>query len=384
MAMNTSLARRNMGFAWPPGGARLHRRTARSTATSGDRKQQCGNGFSFFRFRRACIRLSPPLLGFVSATFCEAIELRLNVSALVELDWLSGIVADANQLAAQDLNRLKLYIALERAKLVERRAIAFRVNYHVSGLPFAIVSGVHDFREERTAEDMVKIAQEVEQDTGEPVVLIVIDTLSRALCGGDENGPVDMGSIVNSIEMIKQATGAHVALVHHIPVDGSERLRGHGSLLGALDTTLHIARTGDIRSATVVKANDSDEGERVAFTLASVTIGTNTTAPIVVAAEGNAALPKASSRKLSDRQKLALSALTECLLNCGEPTPSSFKLSSGLKAAPVDKWREEMLRRGVIPADSKNPRTAFDQVRHSLAARGEIGERDGLVWKARV
>src|SRR6476646_8321685 len=65
-------------------------------------------GFSFFRFRRACIRLSPPLLGFISATFCEAIELRRNVPALVELDWLSGIVSDANQLAAQGLNRLNV------------------------------------------------------------------------------------------------------------------------------------------------------------------------------------------------------------------------------------------------------------------------------------
>ena len=58
--------------------------------------------------RRAFVRLSPRLLGFVSATFCEAIELRRNVSALVELDWLSGVVSDANQLAAQSLNRLNV------------------------------------------------------------------------------------------------------------------------------------------------------------------------------------------------------------------------------------------------------------------------------------
>jgi hypothetical protein len=57
---------------------------------------------------RACVRLSPPLLWFVSATFCEAIELRRNVSALVELDWLSGVVSDANQLPAQGLNRLNV------------------------------------------------------------------------------------------------------------------------------------------------------------------------------------------------------------------------------------------------------------------------------------
>src|SRR6516164_11007439 len=46
---------------------------------------------------------------FVSATFCEAIELHRNVSALLmELDWLSGVVSEANQLAAQGSNRLNV------------------------------------------------------------------------------------------------------------------------------------------------------------------------------------------------------------------------------------------------------------------------------------
>lgn len=44
-----------------------------------------------------------------------------------------------------------LYIALERKKLVERRAIAFRDTYDLSNLPFAIMGGVYDFRDPRTA-----------------------------------------------------------------------------------------------------------------------------------------------------------------------------------------------------------------------------------------
>jgi hypothetical protein len=43
------------------------------------------------------------------------------------------------------------------------------------------------------AEHIAEIVRQVEEDTGEIVVLIVIDTLSRALCGGDENSPKDMG-----------------------------------------------------------------------------------------------------------------------------------------------------------------------------------------------
>jgi hypothetical protein len=84
------------------------RATLVALSSSAVRRPIYGRGFSFFRFRRACIRLRPPLFGFVSATFCEAIELRRNVLAFAELDWLSAVVSDANQFAAQSLNRLNV------------------------------------------------------------------------------------------------------------------------------------------------------------------------------------------------------------------------------------------------------------------------------------
>ena len=77
-----------------------------------------------------------------------------------------------------------------------------------------------------------------------------------------------------------------------MPQDGAERLRGHGALLGAMDTTVHIAKAGSLRTATVVKANDSEEGTQIAFTLESVTVGVDaagsqTTAPIVCPADAS-------------------------------------------------------------------------------------------------
>lgn len=178
-----------------------------------------------------------------------------------------------------------VYVALERAKLIERRAIAFREKNGSRDLPFAIVRGIHDFRQTATAERLAEIAQQVEEMTAEPVVLFCVDTLSRALCGGDENSPKDMGAIVTTTALLQQKTGAHVLWVHHMPVDG-ERMRGHGALLGALDTTVHVLKTDSIRTATVVKANDSEEGEQIAFSLESVPISKDgeTTAPIVVPA----------------------------------------------------------------------------------------------------
>jgi hypothetical protein len=89
----------SMNITRPKPHGLANRRASLPALSSSVARQPHPRGFSFFRFRRACI--SPPLFGFVSATFCEAIELCRNVSALVELDWLSGVVSDANQLAAQ-------------------------------------------------------------------------------------------------------------------------------------------------------------------------------------------------------------------------------------------------------------------------------------------
>jgi len=182
-----------------------------------------------------------------------------------------------------------LYVALERKKVVERRAIAFRIKHGLLDLPFAIVGGVYDFRHPATAAQIADICRQVETETAERMVLIIIDTVSRALAGGDENSPKDMGALVTTIAQLQERTKAHVLLVHHIPHD-SERLRGHGSLLGAVDTTVAVANSGSVRSAKVVKANDSEEGESVSFTIESVEIGIDTTAPIAVPSDQPARL----------------------------------------------------------------------------------------------
>lgn len=226
-----------------------------------------------------------------------------------------------------------VYVALERHKLVERRAIAFRKRHGLQDdLPFAIVPGVHDMRDPRASGELVVVCREVEEATGERVVLIIMDTLSRALAGGDENSPKDMGAIVNATGRLQQATQAHVLWVHHIPHE-SDRLRGHGALLGAMDTTLHVAKARTSRSATVVKANDSEEGERVQFELESVQIADDgTTAPIVVASsDATAARAPVGEPKLTKNQRTAFGILHD----------------TGSAGLTTDEWSDRLREAGI-------------------------------------
>ena len=250
-----------------------------------------------------------------------------------------------------------VYVALERKKLVERRAIAFRKKHGLLDLPFAIVGGVHDFRDPATTALIADICRQVEELTAERVVLIVIDTLSRALAGGDENSPKDMGAVVNSTARLQENTKAHVLWVHHMPHDG-DRMRGHGALLGAMDTTLHVVKSASGRTATVVKANDSEEGECVSFDLESIVIGEDgTTAPVVIQ---NNQSPKA--------------AANEPRLKGNQQTMFSILHAAGKAGLSLEDWNQQAREAGI----GVKRRPDLYDLRMQLKSKGivrEYGER---------
>ena len=150
-----------------------------------------------------------------------------------------------------------------------------------------------------------------------------------------------------------------------------------------MDTTIHVEKlSDDVRTATVVKANDSEEGQRVEFSLESVTIGPETTAPVVTSVDPLMARTATDKgrQKLSDRAMLALKALSETILSHGQTAPLSLGLPAGIRVVTISQWREEMFRLSVIARNHKNPKVAFDRVCDSLAARSLIGSREELVW----
>ena len=88
--------------------------------------------------------------------------------------------------------------------------------------------------------ELLALVREAETETGEKCVWIVVDTLSRALAGGDENSPVDMGRIVVAADRIRAETGAHFTYVHHTGKDAARGARGHSLLRAATDTEIEV------------------------------------------------------------------------------------------------------------------------------------------------
>lgn len=215
--------------------------------------------------------------------------------------------------------------------------------------------------------------------------LIVVDTLNRSLAGS-ESKDEDMAAFLAAVGKLEQRFNCLVLVIHHSGVD-STRPRGHTSLTAAADVQISVKRGGaDEVIATLEFAKDMPEGAEIVSRLHSVRIGTDDdgdpiTSCVVVPADPTAPRPN-TTRKLSDRQRLALDAFDECAARVGKPAPLSLELPAGIIAVPSEAWREELYVRSVLDRDAASPREDYRRLRNSLQARRLIGVRDDLVWKA--
>lgn len=167
-----------------------------------------------------------------------------------------------------------LYLAAEGGRGVTNRIAALKATAGVLDVPLALKRAgldlLHDTADLQHICDLT--AEIVAKYPGRPV-LIVIDTLSRIMAGGDENSAADMTALIRNVDAIRAATGAHIMLVHHTGKDAARGARGHSSLRAATDTEIEVQAEGESRAAVVSKQRDNPGGETFAFTLKSVSLG---------------------------------------------------------------------------------------------------------------
>ncbi len=125
--------------------------------------------------------------------------------------------------------------------------------------------------------EVILAAEQIEEECGAPVRLVVIDTLARCFGGNDENDARDMGAFIEGCDTIKEKTGATVLVVHHSGKDEAKGARGSSSFRAALDAEFNVKREGE-GSALVLsctKMKDAEELQRKAYDLRSVELYTD-------------------------------------------------------------------------------------------------------------
>lgn len=159
-----------------------------------------------------------------------------------------------------------IYVAAEGGRGAKRRVRALRDKFPGTDVQFLLLPASIDLR--RPDADLRPLISAI-GDLGVPVLLIVVDTLSRAMAGGDENSSVDMGHIVTHFDALRAHTAAHLLVVHHSGKNIAAGARGHSLLRAATDTEIEVGE-GVIE---VTKQRDLDKSWSSGFALEVRTLG---------------------------------------------------------------------------------------------------------------
>lgn len=161
-----------------------------------------------------------------------------------------------------------VYVAAEGGKGAMKRIAALEAKYGMPGDPSAFLLLPLPIDLRRPDADLNPFLASLNNLSAAPG-LIIVDTLSRALAGGDENSSVDMGAIVKHFDVIRNAMGSHLMVVHHTGKNKAAGARGHSLLRAATDTEIEVAE-GQI---AVTKQRDLDKSWSSGFSLEVRTLG---------------------------------------------------------------------------------------------------------------
>jgi hypothetical protein len=211
--------------------------------------------------------------------------------------------------------------------------------------------------------------------------LIVIDTLARNMGEGDENTARDMGAFIQSCDRLREATGAHLMVIHHSGKDVSRGARGSGSLRGAVDTEIHLTRSGIVIMAETKKQRDMPTGKVFAYTLRDVEIGTDEDDEPVTSAVVEPTEPVKKLRRLTGQKSIAMQALDDALAQKGEKRPGDM-FPQNRRCVSVETWREYCERHSLSGGKGESAaRMAFNRARDGLHSEEFIRIIDEYVWR---
>jgi hypothetical protein len=239
-----------------------------------------------------------------------------------------------------------IYIAGEGSGGLQHRITAFRQHHGIdktAGALIAIIPTAVNFRDKQEVGGLIEVIREAAPRLGGRVRLLVVDTLSRAIAGGNENSPDDMGALVAAADRIRAETGVHVLFIHHSGKDDSKGARGHSLLRAAVDSEFKVERPGDsggVITMTATKQRDLEcDGKPVAFELRKVVIGTNRRGkPITSCVVEPVKTPPPKAKRLPDDAQKALSVLRGMLL----PDISPENDRDNEATVRMENWRKEI------------------------------------------
>ena len=220
--------------------------------------------------------------------------------------------------------------------------------------------------------DAIKLVKREADAAGLKNSLIVVDTVARALAGGNENSPDDMGALVRNADMLRIVSGAHVMVIHHIGKDPSRGARGHTSLKAAVDTELEIAD----HAVRVTKQRDMEFAPAIKFSLKVIELGVDEDGKRITSCVVGLPEPFGFVRpEMSDKELAAFEVLEEVIEQRREKAPNKDDVGALMRDWLSAYARHEGIAfKETAELRSHAARTTLKRLAASLKAKGWIGK----------
>lgn len=207
----------------------------------------------------------------------------------------------------------------------------------------------------------------------QPYDLIVMDTFAQVMPGANENSGEDVGKALAECKRIHRHTGAMVLLVHHSGKDASKGARGWSGLRAAADVELEVLRSDELRSISVTKLKDGQDGTQIGFKLHTVILGEDEDGDditsCIVEYTNTGRATKEKGQTVGPKERQILMVLNEVF---GLGTDQKMALPDLIEAAAAQL---------APPVDGKRDNRKRDVSRciDSLSAKNYLFVEDGMV-----
>lgn len=260
-----------------------------------------------------------------------------------------------------------LYIAAEGSFGFRNRAKAWVQAHRMENLPkrFLMIERTIDFM---AAEDVEKLIRTI-RAAGVRPCLVVVDTVSRAMPGADENLQKEMTLFVRACDRVKETFRCAVVGVHHAGKNGD--MRGSTVLLGAGDFVFRLERRigATIGNLFCEKQKDAPDGWDEPYRFDLVTLEDGQTSLVVERAD----LSVGPSLELTPATSHAVLGAMRAAWERGEPWSKASQAGDrravrrmvadfGFKAAAAEELLEVWEQTGLVRVeivDPKNKKSGF-------------------------
>lgn len=178
-----------------------------------------------------------------------------------------------------------LYYALEGSRAIELRVQAWKKEQRKAGtklperIPLWVQEGHANFLKPEARKDEANkiIAANnyaIKHGVG-PLKVIFLDTLTKAMPGGDQNSVEDTSHLFELIGLLRSGgVTATVVFVHHKARSGN--MRGSTNIEAEPDVLLDVSKDGEVVTLRIARARSIEDGARFQFALVGVDLGKTT------------------------------------------------------------------------------------------------------------